>query len=490
MTAHLAHRNPETAQLSDLGLVTVLLGAFLAIADFFIVNVALPTISSDLHASAGTLELVVAGYGVAYALLLVLGGRLGDLFGRRRLFMTGMALFTVTSLACGLAPTDLALVAARIAQGAAAALMVPQVLATIQSATAGRQRARAIGFYGATAGIAAIVGQLAGGAIVTADLAGTGWRPIFLVNVPIGLVGLVLAWRNVPATRSAEPARIDVPGTVLLGAAVLALLVPLTEGRALGWPAWAWVLLALLGPAVAGFALVERRLERRGGQPLVPPSLLRLAGMRRGLVIAIPFFAGFGAFMFVSAIALQEGAGLSALRSGLTLVPMALTFLVASLLTARLLGRHGSNVLVAGAILQGIGLAGLAATLIMRWPDVDPLVLAPAMLVAGFGQGLLMSPLFGFILAGVPAERAGVGTGILTTTQQTALALGVATLGTLFLSVSGADGFGVRDGFIVVLAIQIAIAVVVAVGSRGLPRPASAPAAAPAREPLPIEEAA
>src|SRR5439155_14152133 len=199
-----------------------------------------------------------------------------------------------------------------------------------------------------------------------------------------------------------------------LALAVLSLLVPLTEGRALGWPAWSWAMLALFVPAAAAFAVVERRLERTGRQPIVPPSLLRLPGMRRGLAIAVPFFGGFGAFMFVSALTLQTGAHFGPLRSGLALVPMALAFLVASLTTARLTARYGRRVLAAGALLQAAGLVGLAATLFEAWPHVDPLNLAPAMAVAGIGQGLVMSPLFGFVLAGVPAARAGVGSGILT----------------------------------------------------------------------------
>jgi EmrB/QacA subfamily drug resistance transporter len=477
--------------LSRLGLATVLLGAFLSIADFFIVNVALPTIDSRLHASPATLELVVAGYGVPYALLLVLGGRLGDLFGRRRLFMLGMASFTFFSLLCGLAPTAATLVAFRVAQGASAAFMVPQVLATIQATRTGEQRAKAIGLYGATAGIAAVVGQLAGGALVEANIAGTSWRPIFLVNVPLGLAGLLLARREVPSTRSLEPPRVDPLGTLLLGLAVVALLVPLTEGRALGWPAWSWVLLGLAAPATAAFAAVERRLERSNGHPIVPPSLLRLPGMRRGLVIAVPFFAGFGAFMFVVAITLQQGARLSPLRAGFALVPMALTFLVASLASARLVGRYGATVLTAGASLQAVGLAGLAATLFADWPGVDALNLAPAMAVAGFGQGLVMAPLFGFVLAGVPAARAGVGSGVLTTTQQSALALGVASLGSLFLSLGAADSLGMRDAFVVVLGVQITVAVLVAAASRALPHPAKAREQAAALEPaLGLKQAA
>jgi MFS family permease len=476
-------------ELTPLGLATILVGAFLPIADFFIVNVALPTISSDLHASSATLELVVAGYGIPYALLLVLGGRLGDLYGRRRLFMLGMALFTLCSLLCGIAPTDVALVVFRAAQGASAALMVPQVLATIQASSTGERRARALGLYGATAGVGAVVGQLAGGAIVALDLAGTSWRPIFLVNVPIGLVGLALAWRNVPTSHAENPPRIDATGTALLGAAVLALLLPLTEGRSLGWPAWSWILLALAAPAAVAFSVVEGRLERAGRHPIVPPTLLRLRGMRRGLGITLPFFAGFGAFMFVSAIALQDDAGFSALRSGVALAPLAAAFLFASLTTARLTARHGSRILSVGAVLQAVGLLALAVTLLLQWPGVSPLTLAPAMLVIGLGQGLVVSPLFSFVLAGVPAERAGVGGGIVTTTLQVALALGVATIGSLFLSLSHPASLGVRDSFVAVLVLQTVVAIAVALTGWTLTRPAAAEAPAPALEPV-FEQAA
>jgi MFS family permease len=253
------------AALSPLGLFTVLLGVFLPMTDFFIVNVALPTIDHDLHASSGMLQLVVAGYTIAYAVLLVVGGRLGDTFGRRRLFLAGMAGFTLTSLACGIAPTAVILVLVRAAQGATAAMMVPQVLSTIQAKTEGVERARALGLFGATGGIATVTGQLAGGLLVSANIAGTGWRPIFLVNVPIGIAGLFLARRVIPETRSPAPARIDAAGTTLLAAAVLMLLIPLTEGRSLGWPAWMLALLALSPVAALGFGLAERRLERSGG---------------------------------------------------------------------------------------------------------------------------------------------------------------------------------------------------------------------------------
>ena len=454
--------------LTAAGLAVILVGVLLPMIDFFIVNVALPTIDTDLRASQPLLELVVSGYATAYALLLVLGGRLGDSIGRKRLFLAGMAAFTLTSLACGLAPTATFLVAGRIAQGASAAMMVPQVLATIQAATTGERRTRALARYGATGGLAAVLGQVLGGLLVSANIGGLGWRPIFLVNVPIGLAGLVLARKYVPDTRHGAPAPIDGPGTILLGLTVLALLVPLTEGRSLRWPAWTIAMLVIAPIAAAAFVRYEARAERSGRTPLVPPSLLRHQSMRRGLMLALPFFAGFGAFMFCYALLVQEGLHASALDAGLGLVPMAVPFLLASLATSRLLARFGAKVLAAGGLLQAAGLVILGVTVYLGWPALPVAWLAPGLAVAGLGQGLVMSPLFGIVLSEVPPAMAGAGSGVLTTTQQTALALGVATLGSLFLALT-ADGASAATAFIVVLAIQVVVAAGVAAGARGLP---------------------
>jgi MFS family permease len=458
----------EPRTLTAAGLTVILVGVLLPMIDFFIVNVALPTIDTDLRASQPLLELVVSGYATAYALLLVLGGRLGDSLGRKRLFLVGMAAFTATSLACGLAPTATFLVIGRIAQGASAAVMVPQVLATIQAATTGERRTRALARYGAAGGLAAVLGQVLGGLLVSANIDGLGWRPIFLVNVPIGLAGLVLAKRYVPDTRHGAPAPIDGPGTILLGVTLLAVLLPLTEGRSLGWPVWTIALLVLAPVAGGAFAAVERGAERSGRSPLVPLSLLRHSGMRRGLLLALPFFAGFGAFMFCYALLVQEGLHASALTAGLGLVPMAAAFLLASLSTSRLLARFGAKVLCAGGLLQAIGLIILGLTVYLGWPHLAVAELAPGLAVAGLGQGLVMSPLFGIVLSEVPPAVAGAGSGVLTTTQQSALALGVATLGSLFLALA-ADGTGVRTAFIVVLAVQVVVAIGVAAGARGLP---------------------
>ncbi|MER5750079.1 MFS transporter [Streptomyces sp. NPDC002088] len=436
------------------GLFTVLLAAALPLIDFFIVNVALPSMGADLSASESVLELVISGYGLAYAVLLVLGGRLGDLFGRRRLFLGGMAAFGLTSLACGLAPDAWTLVAARVAQGAASAAMLPQVLATIQATTSGRRRAKAMGLYGATAGLSMVAGQILGGILVAADIAGTGWRSVFLVNVPVVVVGLVLAARTVPETRSQRPEPVDGPGTVLLALSLLTLLAPLTEGRSAGWPLWTWLSLAAFPFVAAAFYAVERRADRQGRTPLVPPSLFALVSLRRGLMLILPFSLGFSGFMFVIAVALQRGAGLGPVPAGLALAPMAVVFFCVSLAGPRLVTRYGTRVVPAGAVIQGLGVGLMALAAWRSWPDLGFIELLPGAAIAGAGQALQLPVIFRIVLSEVPTARAGVGSGVMITTQQSALALGVATLGTLFLSL--VPGLGMRDALVTTLLVQLA----------------------------------
>ncbi|MEU6669475.1 MFS transporter [Streptomyces sp. NPDC046727] len=450
------------------GLFTVLLAAALPLVDFFIVNVALPTIGADLAAGEAVLELVVAGYGVAYAVLLVLGGRLGDLFGRRRLFLGGMAAFGITSLACGLAPGAWSLVAARVAQGASAAAMLPQVLATIQAATSGTRRAKAMSLYGATAGLSMVAGQILGGVLVAADVAGTGWRAIFLVNVPVVVLGLVLGARFVPETRSQHPEPVDGPGTVLLAVSLLTLLAPLTEGRAAGWPLWTWLALAAFPFAVAAFWAVERRADRAGRTPLVPPSLFRVPSMRRGLELMVPFSIGFSGFMFMIALALQRGAGLGPVPAGLALAPMAVTFLFVSLAGPRLIARYGTRVVTAGAVLQGVGVLLIVLAVWRDWPHLGFGSLLPGAAVAGAGQALQLPNVLRLVMSEVPPARAGVGSGVMVTTQQSALALGVATLGTLFLTL--VPHLGMRDALVTTLLVQLAGIVLTGLLSLRLPR--------------------
>ncbi|MFI8890411.1 MFS transporter [Streptomyces paradoxus] len=476
-TGHQVRR--PTSELSALGVLILLAGAFLPIMDFFITNVALPSIDASLDASATSLQLVIAGYGVAYAALLVLGGRLGDRFGRHRLFLAALVGFVLASLACGLAPSVGVLITARIVQGATAALLVPQVLATFQHTLDGERKARALALYGATSGIAAVVGQLVGGLLVSADLAGTSWRPIFLVNVPIGIVVLLVAARIVPATRSEHPVGIDLPGTILFAATLVALLVPLTEGHSLGWPWWTWLLLGLAVVLGAVTYVVEKAAERRGEVPLLPPSLLRLPSMSRGLVMVLAFSVGFGAFMFVFALTVQDGLHADALHGGLAVLPMALLFFAGSVLAPRAIARFGRAALAAGAVLQLAGLAWLVAVLVVDWPHVSLWVMAAPLALAGAGQSMLFAGLFRSVLTDVPAHLGGIGGGALITLQQSGLALGVATLGTLYL---GLAPHGVSHAFATVEYVHLGIVALLAVGVAALPRFTPATSHAPVAE--------
>ncbi|MEU5898240.1 MFS transporter [Streptomyces venezuelae] len=462
----LAAPTRSPSPLTALGLLTLLLGASLSSIDFFIVNVALPGIERDLHASPATLEMVVAGYAVAYAVLLVLGGRLGDTYGRRKLFLWGVAAFGVTSLACGLAPGAWWLVGGRVAQGAASALMLPQVLGTLHATTRGERRARAVALYGAVSGIAGLVGQVLGGALVAADLGGTGWRAAFLVNVPVAGAALLAGVRAVPDSRAERPARSDALGTVLFAAALTALLLPLTEGRTAGWPLWS-VLLLIAAPLLGrAFGAVEGRAERAGGSPLLPPSLLRDPAVRRSLVLGLPVFVGFSGFMFCFAITLQQALGHGALEAGLTVIPMGLTQAVASMLVPRLVRRWGTRAMTGAALVHVAGLVVLALTVLRS--ASGPLPFAPGLLLCGLGQGVELALYYRIALSAVPAARAGAGSGLTATVQQACLALGVATVGSLFLAL--VPEMGAREAFVCALGVQVAGLVGLAGLSLRLPR--------------------
>ncbi|WP_328320277.1 MFS transporter [Kribbella sp. NBC_00382] len=427
----------SSSPLGPVALTTLLFGAFLPMLSFFIINVALPAIGSDLHANAGELQLVVGSYGIANATLLVVGGRLGDGFGRKRLFLIGIVGFTIMSLICAIAPTIGVLLAARVVQGAAAAAMTPQVLASISSLLTGEHRARAMAMFGVAGGSAAALGQILGGALVEANVFGLGWRAVFLVNVPVGLIAIAAAVKLLPETRAAKAQRVDLVGAGLLALALVLLLLPLTEGRPLGWPTWTWVSLAATIPAVALLGVHQHRSEKAGTAPLIPPSVLRLRPMQIGLLLAVGFFTTFGGFMFVFALATQGEAGMSPLQGGLSLLPMSVGFLITSIYGPRLQQKYGAGLILRGWIVQAVGYAALAVVALTVWPDVTPWTLAVPMLIAGFGSGLVMVPLMGVVIGQVPAAQAGLGSGILLTSQQTCLALGAATVGTAYLSLAG-----------------------------------------------------
>jgi MFS family permease len=453
-------------------LPVLLLGAFLPILDAFIVNVGLATIGHELRAGAAALELTVSGYGVAYACSLVVGGRLGDRFGRRRLFIAGLAAFTAASTACGLAPNVPALIGFRVCQGLAAALMFPQVLGSIQANFTGPDRQRALAGFGAMAGAGGAVGQLAGGALLAADVAGLSWRPLFLVNLPVGLVALVLAPRLVPETRAAVAARLDVPGAVALAGTIALLLAPLTLGRAEGWPLWAWLCLAAVAPAAAGFVLVQHRQERSGGTPLLPPSLLRLPLARRALLACLTFATCIGGFLFAISITMQVAHGFGPMRAGLCMAPCALAFLGVSLFVGRWVARYGAGVLVLGGIVFAAGLAALGGVLAATRGPLAPVGVAVPLGIVGVGWAMVLTPVIGYVLAGLPADRAGLAGGVLSTALQIGLAVGASVVGSVLYGVAGAhpDAGHWRQATLVALAVETGLALATAAACARLRR--------------------
>ncbi|MCD6076070.1 MAG: transporter [Ramlibacter sp.] len=413
-----------------LPLLVMLSGTFLVVLDFFIVNVALPSMQLELHATNAELQWVVAGYGLATATGLVAGGRLGDMFGRRRMFMLGLFLFTLTSLGCGFAPTATALVTARVAQGLAAAILQPQVLAMLSSAYTGPARARSFAAYGVVLGLAATLGQLVGGALIAADWGGLGWRTCFLVNAPIGLAALLAAPRALarmpgqPGSRS-----LDIAGMLLIAASAVGLVLPLVEGRADGWPAWTFAVLGLSLALLAVFSAQQRRREARGRDPLVPGALMGNKQFLTGLATALVFYAGNASFYFVIALHLQQARGLSPLASGLVFSVLAAGFFATSMAAPALARRFGCAPIAEGAML-------LAAAHLLQCFNFEAgggAVFGMVLLaVQGAAVGVVMAPLSSAVLAPVPAQHAGVASGLFATVQQIGNALGVALVGVVF----------------------------------------------------------
>jgi MFS family permease len=416
------------------GTLAALLGAlFLGNVDIAIANIAGPSIRAGLHASGGELELIVSGYTLAYAVLLATSAKLGEAHGYRRMFLAGLAAFTVASLACGLAPDAPALIAARIAAGAAAALMTAQVLTGIQLSFAGRARARALGLYAVVLSAGAVAGQSLGGLLISADVLGTTWRPAFLVSVPAGLVLLAVAWRRLPAGgRRAQ--RLDLTGVALLSAAMLALIVPLVLGPDLHWPAWAWACLAVSGPAFALLWAAERRVARRGGAPLIDPRLLARPVIAWGLAAQSAATATYFAVLFILALYLQQGLGRSATYSGLALVSWVAAFGVPGLVLGRLPGRARGLAAPAGAVLLAAGFAGLGACLLAG--DTSGAALMTLLGVAGLGLGTGFTGTLSLLTGSVTQEHAAALSGLFNTTTRTGGVIGTAAFGTAYLALA------------------------------------------------------
>ncbi|GAA2743472.1 MFS transporter [Kitasatospora cinereorecta] len=429
-----ATRRAEPAAAARPGrlLALILTGQLMAVLDVAIVNVAVPTIRTDLHASGAALQLVIAGYTIAYAVLLITGARLGARHGYSRVFQYGLAGFTAASLACGLAPGTGALIAFRLLQGVGAALMVPQVMSLVQRTFTGAARTRALGLYSAVLAGGMALGQVLGGVLVSADLFGTGWRPVFLVNVPIGIALLLAGRRLLPATPGDRSRRFDLPGLVVLALTIGLLVVPLVLGHELGWPAWGWAMLAASGVLFAGFAVVEWRIAARGGQPLIPGRVLRAPGLLPAAVSVFLVMAGFAGFLFAFALHQQAGLAHSAVRAGLLSAPVAVGFGLSSLHWQRLPARlHGALPVLALAL---VAPAYLAVGLMLR--GGGEIGLAPEAVLAALGlvAGCAYSPLFGRALARVDPADAADASGVLVTLVQLGQVVGVAVLGTVFLS--------------------------------------------------------
>lgn len=451
-------------------LILLLTGQMLPLIDTSITNVALESITQSLHASATQLELIVALYGVAFAVCLAMGSKLGDNYGRRRLFMWGVAAFGVASLLCGMATTITELLAARILQGAGAALIVPQILATLHVTLKGRAHARAISLYGGIGGIAFIVGQMGGGWLVSADIAGLGWRNAFFINVPICLLVLALSRRYVPETRREMPSRIDWQGTFLLAAILCCLLFPLALGPELHWPWPTQAALLAIVPLGLWMRASARRQQSQGGQPLLPPRLLQLASIRFGMVIALLFFSAWSGFMFCMALTMQKGLGMAPWQSGNSFIALGIAYFASALYAPRLIARYSTGrILMTGLAVQIVGLLALMYTFWRFDSATTALALVPSTLFIGYGQALIVNSFYRVGMKDISACDAGAGSAILSTLQQATLGLGPAVLGSLFLALAhhGHDNYPrAMVGFLGVETVMMVLLGVVAVAYR------------------------
>jgi EmrB/QacA subfamily drug resistance transporter len=427
-------------------LAVMLCAVFLASVDFNVVTIAIPSIQRGLGTTFGEIQLIVAGYALSFAVLLITGGRLGDLYGRRRMFTIGMAGFTIASALCGFAPSPTGLIGSRVLQGAFAAVMVPQALSFIEVTFTPREQSLAYAIYGMTIGFGMIAGQLLGGLLVSADVLGLEWRPVFLVNLPFGVVAMALAWALVPESRAPVGLKLDLGGVALLSTALALLLYPLIRGEAAGWPAWTWLSLAGAAILMVVFVRYERWKTDRDGSPLVVLSLFRHRSFVVGLGVGLSFFSVLAPFLVLLAEYLQSGLDLTPRAAGLRFLPFAIGFLSASFASARLAPRLGRAILQLGAGLMVTGLLTLMAVVHSATLDASAIAYILPLVIYGLGQGTVQAPLVNFILAEVPLNDAGSASGVVTMVQQLSFALGVAVIGSVFAVAlgphPGSSGYG------------------------------------------------
>ncbi|MFG2088150.1 MFS transporter [Spirillospora sp. NPDC048824] len=417
-------------------LFVILAAEIMDMLDALITNIAAPTIRAELGGSAATVQWLAAGYTLAMAVGLVTGGRLGDLYGRRRMFLVGAAGFTLASLLCGIAVSPGMLVGARVTQGLFGALMLPQGIGMIKQMFGPKEMGAAFGLFGPVMGLASVGGPVLAGWLIGADLFGTGWRMIFLINLPFGAAAVVAGLKFLPAGRSEQATRLDLTGAALASLGAGLLIYPLVQGREHDWPAWTFLMMAASLAVWAVFTWYETRKQRAGGDPLVVPSLFRKRGFTGGLVVGLVFFSGMAGIALVLALFFQLGLGFSPLKAGLAQIPWSVGIVI-GFGVAQGVQRFGRKVIHAGTLTMAAGIAGLFATLQYAGIDVTPGQLVPALTVTGLGMGMLMAPFFDTVLAGVDPEETGSAGGTLTAVQQLGAALGAAVLGTIFFGLAG-----------------------------------------------------
>jgi EmrB/QacA subfamily drug resistance transporter len=419
-------------------MVVLITASFMDLMDTTVVNVALPSIQSHLDATDSQLQWTVGAYTLGLAALLVVGGRLGDIIGIRRVFVTGILGFTLASLAAATAGSAGWLVVARAAQGACAGLMVPQVLAGVQALYPPEERAPIYGLVGFVTGSASVIGPILSGVLISSGTFGLGWRAVFLINVPIGIALTVVAAQVVPNTRSSRPLRLDLPGAGLLTAAIVCVALPLIDGRETGWPWWSWTLLGIAPLLIAGFAAWQIACERSGRTPLIPMHLLRNRAYAAGSIVNFAFQAGLVGMFLVVTLYVQQALGFSALTSGLVWLGFSVGALGGAVAAAPLARRLGPRLMSVGAALAAGAVVAVSALCHQpgsRQPEWW--YLSSVLIMGGIGLGLLVVPLFDAALARVPAADAGSASGALSTVQQIGGTLGVAVIGAIFYNVAG-----------------------------------------------------
>lgn len=414
-------------------LAIVMTAAFMDLVDVTIVNIAIPSITRDTGASFSAIQWITAGYALAFAAGLITGGRLGDIYGRKRLFLIGIGGFTLASALCGFAADPEMLVASRILQGGTAALMVPQVLSIVHATFPAHERGKVFGLFGAIVGLGAVSGPLLGALLTEWNIAGLEWRPIFLINLPVGVAGLILGSRFITESKAPRALRLDLVGVALVTLGLLMLLYPLTRGRELGWPLWGYASMAGSLLVFAVLVVFEREKGRKDGSPLVELSLFRVKSFAAGIAVQLTFGIGLGIFFLVWTLYMQMGLGWSALRAGTTGVPFSIAVsFAAGISVQKLVPRFGRKVLQAGALFMVAGLllyiweADRYGMGISSWQMALPLV------VMGVGMGLIVAPLTDAVLSEVPTEHSGSASGLINTMQQMGNALGLGLVSVVF----------------------------------------------------------